>query len=151
MLPVRTGRMQAVPAVLAESEDGMTAMMRPPLRGSQVSPVRVEHTDGNGWQEWGAADVRNGLPEPARYDANRAAEGARDAEVAAIVAAARARADAMPGAIPRCARCRKPAAECQDTACRARCPQHPVPLVRLSTRGILVCPRRGCAYEVQDN
>jgi hypothetical protein len=141
----------AVPAGLAEGKGGMTSMRRPPLRGSQVSPVRVKHTDENGWQEWGTADVRNGLPEPGRDEGRAAAEAARDAEVATIVAAAQARADAMPGAIPRCTRCRKPAAECQDTACRVRCPQHPVPLIRLSTRGLLVCPRRDCAYEVQDN
>lgn len=39
-------------------------------------------------------------------------EAARDAAVAAFVASAQERADAMPGAVPRCTACRKPAAEC---------------------------------------
>ena len=36
----------------------------------------------------------------------------REAEVAEFVAYAQARADALPSATPRCAECRKPAAEC---------------------------------------
>jgi len=56
----------------------------------------------------------NGRPAGGGYQAHQAhrEQAERDAWVAAFVAAAQARADAMPGAVPRCGGCRKPDAEC---------------------------------------
>jgi hypothetical protein len=80
---------------------GMTADTRPELPAGQLRS---------------AFRNQNGMPELARYR-HAAADDAREREVARLVALAQARADAMPGAIPRCTDCGKPAAECAEIRC----------------------------------
>jgi hypothetical protein len=114
MLPVPARRVQAVPAVLAEDEGGMSTQYRKLSYDEKVrarAAARIAPPEDIYGDAWAGEEARNGLPPFTPY-VRHAGDAARDAEVAAIVAAAQARADAMPGAIARCARCRKPAAEC---------------------------------------
>ena len=120
--------------------------------GGPVTPLPPERAtddfedarNGRARPPWAA---RNGMPEPVPYTSG---DRPREAEVAAIVAKAKRRADAAPGALPRCQACGLPAAECAETECRTRCPEHGVLLSRTFT-GLLVCStwRRSCDYEVR--